>query len=158
MLLLLVFILSPKSCNKSNLEDIIADIGEDCDVLFGVQVSGHLYKAPDALKLREYWVNWVWGRILALRCSKIRSPRSQQARLASSSISRRKGGVRLRVQLCKIIVYWLSHFLPPLIVSCCEPKWEGKPFCLPFCLRPYYNDFGAVGLAWMPYRIFLYEL
>ena len=54
MLLLLVFILSPKSCNQSNLEDIIADIGEDCDVLFGVQVSGHLYKAPDALKLREY--------------------------------------------------------------------------------------------------------
>jgi hypothetical protein len=30
--------MSPKSSDQSNLEHIIADIGVDCDVLFGVQL------------------------------------------------------------------------------------------------------------------------
>ena len=38
ILLLLVFILSPKSSDQSNLEHIIADIGEDWGVLLEIQV------------------------------------------------------------------------------------------------------------------------
>ena len=49
ILLLLVFIVSPKLSSQSNLEDIIAGIGGGCDVLFGVQLP--IYNAGRC----EHW-------------------------------------------------------------------------------------------------------
>ena len=53
MLRLLVFILSPKSGSQSNLEYIVAEIREDCAVLFGVQLSGKVLCPCDVNSKRK---------------------------------------------------------------------------------------------------------